>query len=411
MEKIKGVLIKSKESVKDYLETYWRRGKFLKGVSLIVAACFMLNIISPALARAEGTTQDLKEKQDTVKQQMATGSVAGGGATGPVNQQINVGDLGGAVKLSQEDKIAMSKQAITVTEQGNVMKQGFKQPIAVVDLKSRQVIAVTGNNGQLIDKDKEKDKFEKQKEDVQARVDQFFGKGGQPGGQYKDTVSKEYMNDGKAAESRTENRQDVKDMQVDAEKKADGTIQKTQKPEDREDAAKNIEAEKTTGKTIESTVKTNDKEVVKKEQVNEASQEEQRAQLQESLRTNPKDLAGASDVTIARVESAAAKLNNLDLIAVMDDESNKGDDKISLYSSELTGENIFVGKSGDEMAYANHSGSIEIKGRSEVVHMEGNTYKDTGISLVRGEGKEPDGRINKNSKGLFTSELYKVYDR
>ncbi|MCL2335399.1 MAG: hypothetical protein FWC57_04985, partial [Endomicrobia bacterium] len=401
-------MIKLKGKIKDYLETYWRRGRFLKGVSLIVLACFMLNIISPALARAEGTTQDLKEKQDTVKQQMASGSVSGGGATGPVNQQINVGDLGGAVKLSQEDKIAMSKQAITVTEQGNVMKKDSAQPIAVVDLKSRQVIAVIGNNGQLIDKDKNKDKFEKQKEDVQARVDQFFGKGGQPGGQYKDTVGKEYMTESKATDSRTENRQDVKDAAA-GTKKTENTAQKDKKQANNEGTPKDIDADKTTGKKIEETVKQDKTELAKNRQVNEESQDEKKSKLQAAVKKNPKDENSASEVTIAMVQSSASNLAGLQLIAVRDNDDNKEKAKISLYTSELTGDNIFVGKSGGQMSYASRSGSIDVTDASDVINMEGNTYKDTGISLVEGEEKDQDAGINKNLKGLFSGEQLRVF--
>ena len=130
--------MKVKEKIMEYFREYWRRGRFVKGVSVVVLVCFLINIIQPAAYGA--SEEDLRNKRHATNN-MVSGAVATG-LGGPVNKQV---DLGSA-ELPEEIRMEMSKQNIRVNEFGNVIDEakGADKPIGSIDEEGK-VIATFDN--------------------------------------------------------------------------------------------------------------------------------------------------------------------------------------------------------------------------------------------------------------------------
>ena len=362
--------MKIKEKIMEYFRTYWRRGRFMKAVSLTVLVCFMINIIQPAAAF--GSTEDELRNKNLAVRNMVSGGVAGG-ASGPVNQQVDLG----ASDLSASMRKEMSKQNITVNLFGNVIDKakGADKPIGSIDDKGKVIATFDKNGAAENDRDK--------KNDLQSRVDQFFEAGGVRGGGFKTTVSEEFR-DAKT-ESRNEEQKQAKDKD-DEEKSEDmgemeGNISVDEKVEE------SVQAEKT--------------EVVKSENVNEQSVDEKKDKLQKAL-AKKKDSTSVTIATIEKVQETGSKVGK-ELIAVRNPED--GIEQIALYQNESGTENIYVGISEGLMMYADHSGSVNIGDYSSLVEMEGNTYKKTEIALVLGNQANEDKSVNKRISGLFAPDM------
>ncbi|MDR1195145.1 MAG: hypothetical protein LBL00_01560, partial [Endomicrobium sp.] len=176
-KKSMGEKMKIKEKIREYFETYWRRQKFMKIVSLTVLVCFVLNLVQPAAYGA--TDDDLKKKKISAE---SVTSVAMPTGPGSVNQQV---DLTGT-QLPLEMQREMSKQNIAINNFGNVVEQGrgADKPLGSVDEVGK--VIVTFDNAGRTENDGKK------REDLQARVNQYFEAGGVIGGGYKTTVAEEY---------------------------------------------------------------------------------------------------------------------------------------------------------------------------------------------------------------------------
>ena len=342
----------------------------MKAVSLTVLVCFMINIIQPAAAF--GSTDDDLRNKTLHGQNMVSGGVAGG-ASGPVNQQVDLG----ASDLSASMRKEMSKQNITVNLFGNVIDKakGADKPIGSIDDKGKVIATFDKNGAAENDRDK--------KNDLQSRVDQFFEAGGVRGGGFKTTVSEEFR-DAKT-ESRNEEQKQAKDKD-DEEKSEDmgemeGNISVDEKVEE------SVQAEKT--------------EVVKSENVNEQSVDEKKDKLQKAL-AKKKDSTSVTIATIEKVQETGSKVGK-ELIAVRNPED--GIEQIALYQNESGTENIYVGISEGLMMYADHSGSVNVGDYSSLVEMEGNTYKKTEIALVLGNQANEDKSVNKRISGLFAPDM------
>ena len=197
--------MKIKEKIMEYFRTYWRRDRFIKCVSLVVLVCFTVNIIQPAAAF--GSTEDELRNKNLAVRNMVSGGVAGG-ASGPVNQQVDLGTSDLSASMRKE----MSKRNITVNLFGNVIDKakGADKPIGSID--DRGKVIVTFDNKGAAENDEGK------KNDLQSRVEQFFEAGGVRGGGFKTTVSEEFR-DAKT-ESRSEDQKQAQDKDDDRDRKS-----------------------------------------------------------------------------------------------------------------------------------------------------------------------------------------------
>ena len=179
-----------KNKILDYFRIYWRRGRFLKAVSLLVLSCFMVNIIQPGMIFAS-TEDDLRNKQ--IKRVDSANAVVSNMTPETVNRQVSLGTS----RLDESLRMEMSRQDITVNTFGNIIEKtkGSDKPLGTID-EEGNVIASFDKNGK-IDKDKVKI------QDLQCRVDQFFEAGGVKGGDFKATVAEEYR-DRAAAQRQSE---------------------------------------------------------------------------------------------------------------------------------------------------------------------------------------------------------------
>jgi hypothetical protein len=72
MKRIKGVM----ESIKEYIRGYFSGGVFMKSVSLMVAACFIINIANlPAIA-SDSSVYEKQKKQQEMKEEKTSTSVS-----------------------------------------------------------------------------------------------------------------------------------------------------------------------------------------------------------------------------------------------------------------------------------------------------------------------------------------------
>ncbi|MCL1971375.1 MAG: hypothetical protein FWG57_00070, partial [Endomicrobia bacterium] len=382
-KRITGDKMKIKEKIMEYFQTYWRRGKFMKIVSLIVALCFVTNIIQPALVFGDNTTEDMRKRQ---RDMVRGGGTATSGVINPnagtVNQKV---DLNNVVHLSQEMKVELSQQNITINKFGNVIdqKKGPDKPIGSVDDNGK--VTVTFDDAGRAEKDEAK------RSELQGRVDEYYSKGGVKGnGQYKTTLAAEY---------RTENRPDVKEAERETEAKTEAAAVRRAE-EQKDEKISEIEGNIAVDNKVETTV-SQEQEVVTRQNVNEQSAEEKQAEVQKAIRDGRRESTSVTRATIEKVQATGAQQGQA-LIAVRN--AAEETPRISLYQNEDGTENIYVGISNGKMAYANHSGDVNVREYSDNIKVEGHVYTKTEISLVSGKEENEDGSINKRVEGLFAAE-------
>ncbi|MDR1196481.1 MAG: hypothetical protein LBL00_08415, partial [Endomicrobium sp.] len=358
--------------------------------------------------RTENDGNKKEDLQARVNQFFEAGGVVGGGYKTTVSPEFktetrqDVKDMGAAANnaaievlppANRQIDMVGTKQAetgrqnITVNKGGDVVEQGREdKPLGRVDEKGK-VTETFDNNGKA-------ENDEKKKEELQARVDQFFEAGGVRDGGYKTTV---------AVESRTETSQNAKDMEAGIEeRKAEEQQELNQEPKAEE--TESLEGDIAVDSKVEEVVQNDKDEVAKKGNINEQSVDEKKENLQKA-RAKKKESTSVTVATIEKVQETGEERGH-GLIAVRN--ADETQEQIALYQNENGTDNIYVGIADGQMAYANHSGSVNVQEYSETIEMEGHTYTKTEISLVEGNKEEEDGSINKKTEGLFAIETLEM---
>ena len=373
-----------KEKIMNYFRQYWRSRLFMKSVSVLVAVCFVINVANlPVYAQSGRVEDELLNKRienHAEKQEAVTNPAV----MKPVNEQIgSVVNIEGLDSVSRKE---LDRKDMAVTEIGAILERsrdGAKERIVgSYDDEKKKISIHTHDSSRNYSKEV--------KADYEFRALQVLDSGAKRGS-FVETHSKEFLNSeaNRGVSGKGEEREEKQGFEKRPGKYED------EKEEGIEIGIKDAEPDETVYRESD--------EVVEK-RVNEESAESKHNALKALIKE--KDTASVTKATIEKIQETAAK-SGLELVAKKNAGSNET--QIELYSSKFTGENIFVAKSGGQMAYPTHNGSVEIRQSKDKINIGGNEFEKTGISLVSGERARQDDSINRKAEGLFITEMLSVF--
>ncbi|MCL2144780.1 MAG: hypothetical protein FWH43_04735 [Endomicrobia bacterium] len=379
--------MKIKEKIMDYFRKYRGRKVFTKSVSLAVVICFLINIANvPAFGQFTKSDEELMKKELKINNKHE--AVINPRMVKPVSEQVGV-DVSAVTDLNEGTKRELDRKDMAIISIGVInekARNGKEHMVGSLDDKG-EINIYSGDSSRPFDK--------KTEEDYKFRAQQVIDSGAKRD-EYIATYSREYLN--------SNGNQNIIESGEHAEPQPQSIAKEV---EHKEDMAE-IEGDTVKEKGVEQTVQKEQLQVVSGQNVNEQSGESKQNEIMLMIK-DKKDTISVTKATIAKVQINAEKAG-LNLVVEKDFSGDKN--KIEIYSSKFTGENVFVGKAGGQMAYPTHEGNVEIRGSQKTINIGGNEFESTGISLVRGiPQQQDDNTINKKTEGLFFSELLNVYDK